>query len=171
VSLSEARPLTTGHQSIEGMAVSRDGRWLAFDSDRGGGQAIYRVPLSGGEPEQLSAGGGDDFMPSWSPDAREIAYYGFRDGRRRLFLLRLGGGPPGPVVADSGNQRFPDWAPDGRRLVFHSDRTGPFELYVVGRDSAGAWGAAHQLTTEGARTRAGPPTDVPSCICGAAGSG
>jgi Tol biopolymer transport system component len=149
LSAAEAQPLTVGHQSIEGMAISRDGRWLAFDSDRGGNQAIYRVPLSGGEPEPLSADSGDDFMPSWSPDAREIAYYGFREGRRRLFVMPVDGGPPSPVVADSGNQRFPDWAPDGRHLVFHSDRTGRFELYVVERDASGRWGPSRQLTREG----------------------
>ena len=149
LSAARAQPVTQGHQSIEGMAISPDGRWLAFDSDRGGNQAIYRVPLSGGEPEPLSADSGDDFMPSWSPDAREIAYYGFRQGRRRLFVMPVDGGPPSPVVADSGNQRFPDWAPDGRHLVFHSDRTGRFELYVVERDAAGRWGASRQLTTEG----------------------
>ena len=51
VSSTTAEPLTTGHQSIEGMALSPDGRWLAFDSDRGGHQAIYRMPVSGGDPE------------------------------------------------------------------------------------------------------------------------
>ena len=80
LSTAEAQPLTAGHQSIEGMAISPDGRWLAFDSDRGGIQAIYRVPLAGGDPEPLSADSGDAFMPSWSPDAHEIAYYGFRAG-------------------------------------------------------------------------------------------
>jgi Tol biopolymer transport system component len=149
VSAAPAQRVTQGHQSIEGMAISPDGRWLAFDSDRGGNQAVYRVPLSGGEPEQLSADSGDDFMPSWSPDAREIAYYGFRQGRRRLLVMPVDGGPASPVVADSGNQRFPDWAPDGRHLVFHSDRTGRFELYVVERDAGGHWGAPRQLTKEG----------------------
>jgi len=148
-SATAAVPLTTGHQSIEGMALSPDGRWLAFDSDRGGHQAIYRIPLSGGEPELLSADSGDDFMPSWSPDGRELAYYGFRGGRRRLFVMPLDGGRPGAVVRDSGNQRFPGWAPDGRHLVFHSDRTGRFELYVVARDAAGRWSAPRQLTTQG----------------------
>jgi len=60
------------------MAFSADGRWLAFDSDRSGQQAIYRIPVSGGDPELLSADSGDDFMPSWSRDGRELAYYGFR---------------------------------------------------------------------------------------------
>ena len=124
-----AQAVTSGHQRIEGMALSRDGRWLAFDTNRGGRQAIYRVSLSGGEPEPLSAGSGDDFMPSWSPEGREIAYYGFREGRRQLFVMPVDGGAPSAVAPDSANQRFPDWAPDGRQLVFHSDRTGRFELY------------------------------------------
>jgi Tol biopolymer transport system component/DNA-binding SARP family transcriptional activator len=149
VSSATAEPLTTGHQSIEGMAFSGDGRWLAFDSDRSGQQAIYRIPVSGGDPELLSADSGDDFMPSWSRDGRELAYYGFRHGRRRLFVMPVDGGPASAVAADSGNQRFPDWAPDGRRLVFHSDRTGRFELYVVDRDTAGRWSAPRQLTTQG----------------------
>ncbi len=149
VSAAAAEPLTSGHQSIEGMAVSPDGRWLAFDSDRGGHQAIYLMPRTGGEPELLSPDSGDAFMPSWSPDGREVAYYGFRGGHRRLFVIPAIGGTPSPVVSDSGNQRFPDWSPDGRRLVYHSDRTGRFELYAVEREAGGRWKAPRQLTTEG----------------------
>jgi Tol biopolymer transport system component/DNA-binding SARP family transcriptional activator len=148
-SSTAAQAVTSGHQRIEGMALSHDGRWLAFDSDRGGRQAIYRVPISGGEPEPLSADSGDAFMPSWSPDGQEIAYYRFREGRRRLFVMPVDGGPPSAVAPDSANQRFPDWAPDGRHLVFHSDRTGRFELYVVERLEDGRWGAPRQLTTAG----------------------
>jgi Tol biopolymer transport system component len=149
VSASAAVPLTVGHQSIEGIAISADGRWLAFDSDRGGEQGIYRMLLTGGEPEPLSVDSGDDFMPSWSPDGREIAYYGFREGRRRLFVMPVNGESPSRVVADSNNQRFPDWAPDGKHLVFHSDRTGRFELYIVDRDAGGHWGQPRQLTRDG----------------------
>ncbi|HET7471193.1 MAG TPA: DPP IV N-terminal domain-containing protein [Gemmatimonadales bacterium] len=149
VSSSLATALTTGHQSIEGLGLSPDGRWLAFDSDRGGHQAIYRVPVTGGDPQQISSDSDDDFMPSWSPDGRELAYYGFRQGRRRLFVMPVDGGSAGPVNRDSGNQRYPGWSPDGRHLVFHSDRSGRFELYVVERDTAGRWGSSRQLTTAG----------------------
>jgi Tol biopolymer transport system component len=149
VSSSLATPLTTGHQSIEGLGLSPDGRWLAFDSDRGGHQAIYRVPVTGGEPQQVSSDSDDDFMPSWSPNGRELAYYGFRQGRRRLFVMPVDGGSAGAVTRDSGNQRYPGWSPDGRHLVFHSDRSGRFELYVVERDTAGRWGSTRQLTTAG----------------------
>ena len=36
VSASTATQVTTGNQAIEGLSVSRDGHWLAFDSDRNG---------------------------------------------------------------------------------------------------------------------------------------
>jgi Tol biopolymer transport system component/DNA-binding SARP family transcriptional activator len=147
--LSESRPVTAGHQSIEGIALSRDGQWLAFDSDRAGRQAIYRMQVAGGEPAPIVDSGGDDFMPAWSPDGREIAYYGFRDGRRRLFVSPVAGGAPVAVAPDSSNQRFPDWAPDGRQVVFHSDRTGRFELYIVARETDGGWGKPRQLTSDG----------------------
>ena len=34
--MSRAEPVTRGSQVIEAFDVSPDGRWLAFDSDRGG---------------------------------------------------------------------------------------------------------------------------------------
>ena len=50
VSVSQGTAMTTGRQITEGLDVSRDGRWLAFDSDRSGNrnQDIYKMPLVGG---------------------------------------------------------------------------------------------------------------------------
>ena len=81
VSASPATAVTTGKQIIEAIDISRDGRWLAFDSDRSGNQDIYKVPLAGGEPEQLTTDPQDDFarlvagrkgdrlplVPEWQP--------------------------------------------------------------------------------------------------------
>jgi Tol biopolymer transport system component len=86
-SVNQAEPVTSGTQVIERFDVSPDGRWLAFDSDRGGTQQIYRVPLAGGETEQLTAGSEPAFDPSVSPDGREIAYHSFRRGTRQIFVL------------------------------------------------------------------------------------
>src|SRR3989442_13777154 len=91
-------PYTTLFRSIEGFDVSPDGRWLAFDSNRGGTQQIYRVRLTGGEPEQLTRGSADAFYPAWSPDGREIAVHTFPAGHRQLFVLSAEGGPPAQVT-------------------------------------------------------------------------
>ena len=75
VSISRALPVTAGNQTIEELALSPDGAWLAFDSDRSGAQQIYRVRRTGGDPEQLTSESGGAFFPRWSPDGREISFH------------------------------------------------------------------------------------------------
>ena len=51
---TDATPVTSGPQIIEAVMVSDDGKWVLYDSDHDGVASIYRVPTSGGEPEQLT---------------------------------------------------------------------------------------------------------------------
>ncbi|MFL5401427.1 MAG: protein kinase domain-containing protein, partial [Gemmatimonadales bacterium] len=68
VRLSRAEPVTTGSQEIEAFDVSADGRWLVFDSDRSGIQQLYRMPLQGGEVEQLTNAAEPSMAPRVSGD-------------------------------------------------------------------------------------------------------
>src|SRR4029077_13019657 len=56
-------------------AISADGRWLAFASDRGGSSFLHLWvrPSSGGDARQLTAGLHDDDEPVFSPDGRMLA--------------------------------------------------------------------------------------------------
>jgi Tol biopolymer transport system component/DNA-binding SARP family transcriptional activator len=149
VSSANATPITEGSQTIEGISLSPDGHWLAFDSDRGGTQDIYKMPAGGGEPVQLTSSPEDDFVSSWSGDGREIALHSYQAGARRVRILSADGGEPQEVVRQPPNQRSPGLSPDGRGLVFTSDVSGQLELYVVSRDRDSSWGAARQLTSRG----------------------
>src|SRR5262249_47723946 len=131
VSASDAKPITTGSQTIEGVSVSKDGEWIAFDSNRGGNQDIYRVRRSGGTPEQLTHHPSDDFLPSWSPDGKFIAFYSFRNGSRDLYVMSADGTGEEQVTNDPAHERYPDWSPDGKSLVFFSDKSGIEQLYIV----------------------------------------
>jgi eukaryotic-like serine/threonine-protein kinase len=145
-SVSRAEPVTRGTQVIENFDVSPDSRWLAFDSDRGGTQQIYRVPLAGGVPEQLTSGAEPAFNPSFSPDGRELAYHAFRGGTRQVFVVPVEGGTPTQVTAGSEHYMGPLWSPDGRTLIIHkAPRTPATELDLVTRDAQGRWGAPRTL--------------------------
>jgi Tol biopolymer transport system component/tRNA A-37 threonylcarbamoyl transferase component Bud32 len=151
ISISEAQPVTAGNQTIEGISVSRDGKWLAYDSNLNGNQDIYKVPIGGGEAEQLTSDPADDFLPAWSPDGREIAFYSWRKGNRDLALMMADGTRFQPLTDDPASEGYPDWSPDGRHLVFTSDNTGHLELFIISRENKDAkWGAPRQLTSDGA---------------------
>ena len=148
VSASSAKPVTTGNQIIESYDVSPDGKWLAYDTDRNGNSDLYRVPLAGGEPEQLTNDPADDFQPDYSPDGREIGFHTFRSGTRDLYVMPAAGGEQRPVVATPAQERDAGWSSDGHQMCFASDATGRFEVYTIAR-LGGGWTKPVQLTRSG----------------------
>ena len=148
VSIVGAKPLTTEVELTEGVSVSRDGRWIAFDSNRSGNYDIYRMPRTGGRADRLTTDSHDDFMPSWSPDGQSIAFYSFRTGNRDIFVMSAEGKDVQQLTNDPSHERYPAWSPDGQSVVFNSDKGGRPQLFIVSREGA-TWGRPRQFTTEG----------------------
>jgi TolB protein len=146
VSVDRATQVTTGNQTVENMALSPDGRWLYFDSDRSGNADIYRMPVGGGEPEQLTTDLADDFKPDLSPDGRWVAFHALRFGTRDIFVMSAGVGEPQRVTDDSGEERAPRWSPDGRSLSYFLSGPGARDgLYVISKDQSGRWGSPRRI--------------------------
>ena len=149
--LTDATRITSGQQTIEGVDLSLDGQWLAFDANRAGQQDIYVVPASGGEPERVTDTPQDDFHPAWSPDGKSLAFYTFRDGVRRAATVSVRGGPirlvhpTGPVR----EEHTPVWTRDGQRLIYWRNFSYGTELYEVRRTSDSTWSDERQLTRRG----------------------
>jgi TolB protein len=100
--------------------VSPDGKWLAFDSNRGGSYDIWRMSVAGGDPIQVTTNPADDFAPAWAPDGRTLAFHSLRNGNRDLFTIAADG--TGETQRTSGPAEDLDshWSPDGTALVFQS---------------------------------------------------
>jgi eukaryotic-like serine/threonine-protein kinase len=135
-----ATQLTSGSQVIEAMQVSWDGRWLVYDSNLRGNSDIYRIPIAGGEPEQLTNNPADEFAPDLSPDGTLLAYHSWRTGTRDIEVKPLDGGPVQHITDSPAQESYPRWSPDGRSLAYY-DQVAPRTLYVVHRDAAGHWSA------------------------------
>ncbi len=150
VSLSRAQPVTTGSQEIEGFDASPDGRWLVFDSNRGGTQQVYRMPIAGGDVEQLTSGDTPSLAPAFSFDGREVVFHSFRDGVRQIFVMPADGGTPIQVTTGKTHSRIGAWSPDGRSIVFVRNAVTPDqEASLVSRDASGRWGAPRTLLKGG----------------------
>ena len=149
VSVKDAVPVTTGTQHIEGLSVSRDGKWIAFDSDRGGTSDVYKMALPDGVPIQLTTDVHDDFLPAWSPEGSWIAYQSWRNGNRDLRVVSADGTTDVAVTNTPFQERMADWSPDGAHITFYSDSTGPSEIFVADREPDGNWGGTRRLTHGG----------------------
>ena len=143
--LTTAQPITRENQHVEIIALSHDGKWIAYDSDRGGNFDIYRQRLDGGEPIQLTTSPANDFSPSWSPDDREIAFHSTRNGTRDIYVINVEGTNEQQVTSGPAQDFLPDWSPDGNRIVFY--RAGPTAdtIFIATRDASGNWSAPKPL--------------------------
>ena len=70
-------------------ALSPDGSWLAFVSERGGSFDLYRMALATGQVEQLTNDPGRENYPAFSPDGKWLAFAADQQGLY-FQLLRAG---------------------------------------------------------------------------------
>ncbi|HEX6052606.1 MAG TPA: DPP IV N-terminal domain-containing protein [Gemmatimonadaceae bacterium] len=105
---------------------SPDGRFIAFDSDREGGRAVYIADVNGENVRRVT-GEGFAAVPSWSPDGRRLAFVRAEPDRPRvwnLWLLDLESGETTRLTSHSVGQSWgAAWFPDGKRLAYsHESR-------------------------------------------------
>lgn len=97
----EATLLTPGDFEIENVILTPDRREVLFNSNQGDIERrhLWRVPVGGGRPAQVTSGRGIEWLPAVTSDGKALAY--FRSGARRPAeaVIRTGANPlaDGPV--------------------------------------------------------------------------
>jgi Tol biopolymer transport system component len=117
-SIRDAIPLTRGNQIVEGIDVSRDGKTLIFDSNRGGNSDIYRITIGDMDPVRLTTDPAPDFMPRLSADGQRIVFHSMRSGHRDVFSIRTDGTAEQALAAGPQEEMNPDWSPTGDSIVY-----------------------------------------------------
>ncbi len=146
VSIREAKPVTTGNQTIEGVDLSADGKWLVYDSNLEGNQDIFVLPATGGEPRQVTRDPGDDFSPDFSADGREIAFHSTRNATRDIYVIRTDGSGETRLTSDGGQSYRPAFSPDGLSIAYGNTPSG---LHLLRRAAFDApWQATEPLPVE-----------------------
>jgi Tol biopolymer transport system component len=112
------------------MAVSPDGRRVAFASTRSGTEQIWIANIDGSQQVQLTQyPAGLVGSPAWSPDGGFVAYDAFVNGNRDIFILPSGGGVATRLTTNAADDRVPSWSADGRWIYFSSDKGGRREVW------------------------------------------
>jgi Tol biopolymer transport system component/DNA-binding winged helix-turn-helix (wHTH) protein len=116
--------LTTGPGSESEVAISSDGKKLAFSAESRKTR-IWVAPfdfLSGkltGKPEPMTSESIEAWLPSLSSDGQKLAFSGRRAGLSQIWQKSLPSGVESPIEAgDSYGRGGPIWSPDGQQLVY-----------------------------------------------------
>ena len=128
-----ATRLTSGPAFDVQPRFSPDGHELAFTSDRGGGNNLWRIAIDGGKTTQVSK---EKFRlmnnPVWTPDGQYIIgrkhFTSERSlGAGELWMFHVGGGDGLQLTKkknDQQDQGEPAVSPDGRYVYFSEDVSG-----------------------------------------------
>ena len=104
---------------------SPDGRFLVYDSNRGGDYEIVRLDLTTGETTPLTDNATSDRNPDWSPVSDELVFVSNQDGKPALWLMDSDGRsrrrlrlPSADLVeplfsTGASPRQGPRWSPDG----------------------------------------------------------
>src|SRR4029077_5610165 len=113
-------------------AVSRDGHFVAFQSDRDGLMDVWVTQVGSGQFHNLTRGSGFELLNpdvralGFSPDGALVAFWARkRDSSRgndiSIWAVPTLGGQPEPYL--EGVAEF-DWSHDGSRLIYHTPAPG-----------------------------------------------
>jgi len=112
------RPLTTTPADERAPAVSRDGRWLAFERQLDGRSDIYVMRLDVPEERRLTTDAAQDLSPTWSPNGRDVAFVSDRaaDGVFDVYLVGADGTNLRRLTTDGG-YGAPVYSADGQQIA------------------------------------------------------
>lgn len=113
---SNAKQLTVDARASRGLAVSPDGRYIFFASDRAGSFNIWRVDADGSNLKQLTGGDGE-FFPQSTPDGQWVVYQRGELLEPRLWKVPPDGGEP--IRLTETRAQRPAVSPDGALIAYH----------------------------------------------------
>jgi Tol biopolymer transport system component len=91
---------------------SRDDKWIAFESFRGGRRGVYRLfPDTARVFPVATAGEYDCWAPAWSPDSDWLAYVSMASGRPQIHLFNIEANEDHPLTNQPGYALAPAWRP------------------------------------------------------------
>jgi Tol biopolymer transport system component len=110
---------------------------IAFSRRRSAGSDIYVMNPDDTAATRLTAAGGLNGEPSWSPDGKQIAFTSSRDGNYEIYVMNADGSGQTRLTKTGLPETSPAWSPDGTRIAFVGFVEGRgFQIHVMNADGS-----------------------------------
>lgn len=137
----ETRVLLLPQSDIWGVAVSPDGKHIAFrvSRTRDPQSDIFIADANGQNAHAITHSGRHDTQVAWAPDGKHLAFLSIPAGTSGNFQLQTiasNGSDLRTIVDSSTSLQFPVWSPDGKYIAYQS-RNGLRQQLAVVSSSGG----------------------------------
>src|SRR5581483_9680879 len=139
----KARQLTFDVRVSTGPVWTPDDRWIIYSSSRTGGVTLWRIRATGGVPEPLTTGAGEDTEPAISADGSRLIFTNAHN-TWALDLLDLTTGEQKELIQRRYDLAFPAFSPAGDRIAFIQAIDGDSHIFTMEVNGA----ELRQLTRE-----------------------
>jgi len=122
-----------GH-SYSSPAISPNGGFVAYVSDRSGKKELWLQQVGGGDPIQLTHSSETVDSPAFFPDGKRILYTVFRADytKTTIEVISTLGGEPRVLI--QGTESGPRLSPDGRQVAYFESSPGIARLMTISSD-------------------------------------
>ena len=116
-------------------ALSKDGKWVAFESAANNETQIFLMDANGNNIRQLTSGSTPSFRPAFSPDGQQIVFASEREGDTQIFVMNINGSKQRKLTAMPSLNFAPEYSLSSNYITFASYRDGSeAEVYIMNAD-------------------------------------
>ena len=137
--------MTTDPNADTQPAISPNGNWIAFVSNRTGENDIYIMDIDGNGLENLTNSNSNDQWPTWSPDSNHIAFHSNREGENNeIYSMTIDGNNITNLTKNDADDIQPTWFEGklfgfstNQSIAFASNReNNSYEIYLMEENGA-----------------------------------
>ncbi len=116
---------------------------IAFVGEKENGRELFVMDYDGYDPQQVTADGYLNLMPTWSPDRKSLIYTAYRDRKQQIMRRELSTGREEVLVSPASLNITATFSPNGQSITYASAQEGNSDIYQVELDSR----TSQQLTS------------------------
>lgn len=131
-SQGKAKKIFSSVNSIKTLAISPNGKSIAFSSDaRDQKGDIVVLDIETGIKRLITKTDALESQPVWSPNGKNIYYFSNQKTNGGIYKINANGGKAEALTNEKFWCEFPTISPDGKRLAYYSRRGGTYHIYEM----------------------------------------
>ncbi len=108
---------------------------IAFVGQKDSGRELFVMDYDGYDPQQVTADGYLNLMPTWSPDRKSLIYTAYRDRKQQIMKRELATGREEVLIEPASLNITATFSPNGKSITYAAAQEGNSDIFQIELDS------------------------------------